>query len=73
MTEESFRSSNQRIEDERQSKKQKTKNHFKKPPFHNINRSHLGGPAAVADMGPYANGYDPPPVNDYMPNVRSDL
>ncbi len=73
MTEASFRSSNQRIENERQLKKQKSKNHYKKSASHTIHHIHLDGPVAAADRGPNANSYASATVEDYVAHVRSDL
>ncbi|OIW24548.1 hypothetical protein CONLIGDRAFT_685516 [Coniochaeta ligniaria NRRL 30616] len=69
MTEESFRGSNQRIDIDRQAKKQKSKNHYKTPSTHPTPNKHLGGSAAVADMGPYANG-NASHMEDFIPNNK---
>lgn len=68
MTEESYRSSNQRIEDERLAKKQKSKFTYRKASVHTTQRS-----APEADMGSHDSVYVPPTVEDYIPEVRSDL
>jgi hypothetical protein len=71
MTDEDCNSSNQLIAEERESSKKKPKASFKKPPVvRPINRN---PPAPIPDMGPYANGYAQPTVEDDISPVRSDL
>lgn len=86
MTEDSFRNSNQHVEDEltaekkngRVSKKAKRKRYADPPPVHTIHRSPPGGPAPAADMGTDMGAYvnaqaAPSSAGNYIANVRSDL
>lgn len=86
MTENSFRSSNQHVEDEltaekkngRVSKKAKRKRYTEHPQVHPIHRSPPGGPAPAADMGINMGAYvnaqaAPSSAENYIANVRSDL